>query len=54
MDCGLDYSKAEGLFNKSAGTVGSKFRKDRGSFERIAAKGYHAISTVGLNLSGRD
>ena len=23
MDCGLDYSKAEGLFSKSAGTTGS-------------------------------
>ena len=33
MDCGLDYSKTEGLFSKSAGTAGSKIKNPRGSLE---------------------
>ena len=35
MDCGLDYSKVEGLFSKSAGTTGSILEKGRGSYAKV-------------------
>ena len=38
MDCGLDYSKAKGLFSKSAGTAGSKIKNLRGSLENKLGK----------------
>ena len=34
MECGLDYSKAEGLFSKSAGTAGPILENFKGSFAK--------------------
>ena len=47
MDCGLDYSKAEGLFSKSVGTVGSILENFWGSFAKRSAK------SVSTDLSRR-
>ena len=38
MDCGLDYSKVEGHFSKSTGTVGSNLQKYEGSFEKLSGE----------------
>ena len=38
MDCGLDYSKAEGLFSKSAGTRGSILEMGRGSYAKVTGR----------------
>ena len=38
MDCGLDYSKVEGLFSKSAGTTGSILEKGRGSYAKVTGR----------------